>query len=51
MTECAFCMAITTDGEPTKEYLISGAGERNYRWLCEMCADQLEYLGMEVNET
>lgn len=50
MTECAFCLAISTDGEPTSEYRISGAGSRNYRFLCVQCAKQLERLGMEVAE-
>lgn len=48
MTECAFCLAITVDGEPTKDYKITGAGERNYRWLCEPCAESLRRLGMTV---
>lgn len=51
MTECAFCFALSTDGEPTKEYRITGSGERNYRWLCDECANQLGYLGLTVSET
>ena len=48
MTECRFCMAITTNGEPTDCYQISGAGTRKSYYLCSECADALERLGLSV---